>query len=102
MSRNTSTATSAVLSAVWAPSATDPLSQAATPSPSASTAATTSERTTPLRVLEALAPSVIRRRPRLDVVVPSTVRPPKWSRGSLEGKGGRRFGVARASTRHPR
>src|SRR5580693_6504804 len=57
MSRNTWTATSAALAAVWARRATDPVTPAATPSPSASAQFTTRETTTLRRVVPVLVVS---------------------------------------------
>src|ERR1700721_1421523 len=59
MSRNTWTATSAALAAVWARRATAPVTPAATASPSVSAQFTARETTTPRRVVPLLVASAI-------------------------------------------
>src|SRR5208282_4989591 len=59
MSKNTWTATSAALAAVWARRATDPVTPAATPSPSVSAQFTTKETSTLRRVVPLLVVSAI-------------------------------------------
>jgi hypothetical protein len=77
MSKNTWTATPAVLAAVWARRATDPVTPAATPSPSVSAQFTTRETRTLRRVVPLLVVSAIpgTRSVRLGLLLTSSAPP---------------------------